>query len=123
MKVKTLIKELQWIVKMYPEAAKKYFKLRGERRPKGELVIALYSYQHDRKEVRRDLSSNSTGIQDGRSTCLRMLNTEERTVRREDFSCTKNKKIWRINFYALTFAPVLLIHLSRKAEGHGPVKP
>jgi hypothetical protein len=36
---------------------------------------------------------------------------------------SKIKKIWRIDFDAFIFAPVLLDHLSRKAEGHGPVKP
>jgi len=33
------------------------------------------------------------------------------------------KKIWKIVKTPFTFAPVLYNYLSRKAEGHGPVKP
>jgi len=31
--------------------------------------------------------------------------------------------IWKIEKTTFTFVPVLLVHLSRKAEGHGPMKP
>jgi len=33
------------------------------------------------------------------------------------------KKFWKFELHAITFASVLYNHLSRKAEGHGPVKP
>jgi len=35
---------------------------------------------------------------------------------------TKNK-IWKNKNHNIIFAAVLLDHLSRKAEGHGPMKP